>query len=1116
MTVGNRKIATPMGTNKVLQQSSCDRYLKEVNRFERIIRDSIGHYNRMKSLDIINGSELNQSILSIEPISAKLLQLREAISKSSEQLTEQQTSQQHIDVLQGVNNDMSLLFRSYGTANFRDLVAVCLGNTFLSRLETNESTSLYGVSKWSQIAAHVHPISYKVLSWKGDGKQVRSTQEVLRKNRIVEDIMIVENAATLDCFDLARTTKEFNKRVYGIKVTLQDEDHRKTLIVSGITDDIPLWTFGSNFFDGLKTALSQCDCSKTSGAVDESLGAFIWCLTLKDCLIYGCEDLFLRYVGFKSEAQRMHQAALSSLVSEFLNADRYTQRTMLLQLLNHSHKPEFQYLAYLMFDLLSSDTSNVADTHEQTCLFDSLPSKAKQFFKEALKRTVQYTNTLSNFESHKIPLEQQICLMKASDTIKERAMQKLKEVKNKNEDSGTKARQYLEGLLRIPFGTYRNEPILTIMDGTRATFRELIVKLRTSPLSALVDDIPVRQSYTGMEVTNYLTKLRSNYNAKVCEKAVQLLHSYADADSNATRTGLSELIQSINQYLRSQSFVKARKLPISGRSIPQMQSEIHSLVEYTKTNASFVTGLTNHLGLSRDSTGLSLFDVLDRDMKSIEENALDIKQYIGHVNSTLTKAVHGHERAKRQVERIIGQWINGEQTGYCFGFEGPPGVGKTSLAKKGIAKCLQDRDGESRPFTFIAIGGASNGSTLEGHNYTYVASTWGRIVDVLMEKKCMNPIIFIDELDKVSRTEHGREIIGILTHLIDPTQNDSFQDKYFNGIDLDLSKALFIFSYNDVDAIDRILLDRIHRIKFDALTLDDKLTITKNYLVPEVLEKMGLVDVIEVPDEAILFIIEKYTNEPGVRKLRELLFEIIGEINLSALRGESSPQLPIVVNTADIENIYLKDRNTVRPYVITRNEPTIGVINGLYANSLGKGGVLPIEVAFLPSSQLLDLHLTGMQGDVMKESMQVARTLAFQLAGDKLNECIAKTEGKQYKTGFHIHVPEGATKKDGPSAGTAITMAIYSCITGIPIYPHIAVTGEICLSGRVTAIGGLEEKVIGGIKAGVKHFLFPKENQKDYEKIVKTYGQKKILEGIVFTAIETIGEAMSYALVKDE
>ena len=204
----------------------------------------------------------------------------------------------------------------------------------------------------------------------------------------------------------------------------------------------------------------------------------------------------------------------------------------------------------------------------------------------------------------------------------------------------------------------------------------------------------------------------------------------------------------------------------------------------------------------------------------------------------MDKSVYGHDKPKKQIERIIGQWINGEQSGYCFGFEGPPGVGKTSLAKQGLANCLKDENGETRPFAMIQMGGDSNGSTLHGHNYTYVGSTWGSIVQILIDKKCMNPIIFIDELDKISKTENGREIIGILIHLLDPAQNDCFQDKYFSGIDLDLSKALFVLSYNDAESIDRILLDRIHRVKFSNLSLDEKLKISKEYFLLKLLFKM--------------------------------------------------------------------------------------------------------------------------------------------------------------------------------------------------------------------------------------------------------------------------------------
>ena len=286
----------------------------------------------------------------------------------------------------------------------------------------------------------------------------------------------------------------------------------------------------------------------------------------------------------------------------------------------------------------------------------------------------------------------------------------------------------------------------------------------------------------------------------------------------------------------------------------------------------------------RDTIESFYHSTIEKEIDNIHQNISTVQKYMTNIRSILDESVYGHNNAKTQIERILGQWINGELDGHCFGFEGAPGIGKTSMAKNGIANCLLDENGEKRPFAMIQMGGDSNGSTLHGHNYTYVGSTWGSIVQILMDKQCMNPIIFIDEVDKISKTEQGKEIVGILTHLLDSTQNDCFQDKYFNGIDLNLSKALFILSYNDPNSIDSILLDRIHRIQFEHLSLQDKLVICKNHLLPEIFQKMGLMEIIEIEDTVLQFIIENYTSESGVRKLKEILFDIVGDINVNVLK----------------------------------------------------------------------------------------------------------------------------------------------------------------------------------------------------------------------------------------
>jgi ATP-dependent Lon protease len=463
--------------------------------------------------------------------------------------------------------------------------------------------------------------------------------------------------------------------------------------------------------------------------------------------------------------------------------------------------------------------------------------------------------------------------------------------------------------------------------------------------------------------------------------------------------------------------------------------------------------------------------------------------------------------------KIIGQWMNGEQTGYCFGFEGSPGIGKTSLAKKGLTKCLVDVNGEPRPFAFIAIGGSSNGSALEGHGYTYVNSTWGRIVDILMETKCMNPIIYIDELDKVSNTEAGKEIIGILTHLIDPTQNEAFHDKYFAGIDIDISKALFIFSYNDAALIDRILLDRIHRIKFENLSFDDKMVIVRKYILPDINKKMGFDETVDMRNEVIEHIINCYTCEPGVRKLKEIIFDLYGEINLELIKSTDKTEItiPIVVTIENIENKYLTKYQKISEKKIYK-VPRVGIINGLWANALGMGGIIPIQTSFYPSSVFLDLQLTGLQA-VMKESMNVAKTLAWSLTGDSIKKDWLQYFESTKCQGLHIHCPDGSISKDGPSAGAAITTAIYSLINKKLIKNDIAITGEINLSGEITAIGGLDVKINNGIRAGVKTFLYPQENHRDFSKWQQKCTTPHL--DIKFIAISTITQVFDHVFVND-
>mgnify|MGYP006075688117 FL=1 len=1068
----------------------------KINYLMSAVKRTILSAKKYKSMDIIGVKEYNSCVSKLESNYIRLSDMQFPIQNK-----QMYDSEQCISNLQEINGELSTIFRLYGTEKTSDILNICFGSKYISENFTSDHVN----KRFEILNKYVHPICYKVMNWK-DG--VRNSAGVkkygLHKNRIIEDFMILDSGENLDCFDLARTNKDFTTKVFGIKYCVHSPEDKKTLLISGIVDDMVVSCMNYEF---ITTKIMQLNdaCPSSKEFTEEMFPRFVASLSLKELLVYDNTKLFDRYLGYRTQALLLKQQPIADVTKNFIGAELYTQRATLIQLLLMGNCHEYQYLAYLLYDLLSNDNDGRIDTVEQTMLFDSLPFTIKQYFYDAMRQTKSYTNALSNYDTSKIPLEQRICLLKVNDGVKEKAMTKLKEVRAKSEDSGVKARQYLEGLLKIPFGVYRKEPILHEMTDIRSVFMDITSKIQTSTYK--ITEFSMKNNFTNFEIAQCIHLLNTKYIVSITNDIVNKIKTQI---GTFKRKHLVENIIYTNSIIKKYD-LNHGKLIHSGKKreymseniysfitflFNMMQTGIHSIENCTLMNAVLdaVTDVATKYDCFTANTNPYM---LIRDLnKQVNASQNKIQTFMTHTKSTLDDAVHGHEKAKRQIERIMGQWISGENTGYCFGFEGPPGVGKTSLAKHGIAKCLENHDGSTRPFSFIAIGGSSNGSTIDGHNYTYVGSTWGKIVDILMDTKCMNPIIFIDELDKISKTEHGREIIGILTHLIDSTQNDSFQDKYFSGIDLDLSKVLFIFSYNDVNAIDNVLLDRIHRVKFEHLPTKNKLVVAKKHLLPEINKNMGTEHVIHFEDEVLQHIINTYTREPGVRKLKELLFEIVGEINLCRLSNHNMEEMPITITKEDIDVIYLKDRKHIKPTLVHK-ENLAGLITGLWANSMGQGGVLPIEVSLYPCSSFLNLKLTGMQGDVMKESMNVAKTLAWSMLTaaemDKLQKKMTRTKYQ----GLHIHVPEGGTPKDGPSAGTAITTAIYSAFTGKKIRSDIAITGEICLQKKITAIGGLDLKIEGGIRAGVKHFIFPKENIEDYEDFIKKYTGN--IEGITFS-----------------
>lgn len=433
----------------------------------------------------------------------------------------------------------------------------------------------------------------------------------------------------------------------------------------------------------------------------------------------------------------------------------------------------------------------------------------------------------------------------------------------------------------------------------------------------------------------------------------------------------------------------------------------------------------------------------------------------------------------------------GEQSkGTILCFYGPPGVGKTSLANS-ISKALK------RSLVRIALGGLEDVNELRGHRRTYLGAMPGRIIQGLIDAKEMNPVVVLDEIDKVGKSYRG-DPTSVLLEILDPEQNIAFRDYYAN-FNIDLSKIIFIATANDISQIPTPLRDRMEFIQLNSYTPQEKLEIAKKYLVPQELKKHGISNAeFSINTNALKEIIEKYTREAGVRKLRERIAQIMRKCAKDILESENIKK--ITINTNNLKDFLDK---TIFEIESTKGENKVGVVNGLAWTSVG-GDVLKIEAIKIFGKG--NLELTGNLGDVMKESAKIALSVNKVLIDKKF-----KTKEQIYnKYNIHIHIPEGATPKDGPSAGIAMGLAIHSALLDKKVNSKIAMTGELTLSGDVLPIGGLKEKLIAAHKAGMEIVLIPEKNfKRDLDEI-----PKEVLDGLKIIPVKRINEVLEKALVK--
>ena len=477
-----------------------------------------------------------------------------------------------------------------------------------------------------------------------------------------------------------------------------------------------------------------------------------------------------------------------------------------------------------------------------------------------------------------------------------------------------------------------------------------------------------------------------------------------------------------------------------------------------------------------------LDSILEMPWNVYTEDTINIEK----AEKQLEKDHYGLKKVKERILEIISvRKLNPEVKSQIICLVGPPGVGKTSVGKS-IAAAL------GRNYARVSLGGVRDEAEIRGHRKTYVGAMPGRIVNAIKQAKCMNPVILFDEIDKMGSDYKGDPSSAML-EVLDPEQNSTFTDHYFE-IPLDLSDVLFITTANTTETIPAPLLDRMEVIELSSYTREEKFHIAKKHLLPKQLKKHGETrKTLKINDKALYAIIDGYTKEAGVRGLEKKIASICRKAAKKLVSGET------VISVTDAN---LKDFLGTRKYLpetIAKTDET-GIVTGLAWTSVG-GVTMPLEVIVMDGDGKVEV--TGSLGDVMKESSKIAVSLVRSIAAKY------DIDPEFYKNkDLHIHAPEGAVPKDGPSAGVTMTTALVSALSGMPVKRDIAMTGEITLHGKVLPIGGLKEKSMAAYKAGVKTVIIPKENEADLDEIDET-----VKDNVRFIPAEKIQTVLDNALV---